>query len=92
MTVLTKLLNGTTEQSVANHSGIPPGLGLEYRFNVGDQVGTYWLHTHIKGQYPNGLRTPFIIKDPDSPYYADHETVLSVSDWVFIFSSQFMVV
>ena len=35
---------------------IPPEERFEYSFNVGEQTGTYWIHTHIKGQYPNGLR------------------------------------
>lgn len=47
------------------------------------QPGTYWYHSHNKGQYPDGLRGPLIINDPASPF-ADaykEELVLSVSDW-----------
>lgn len=47
------------------------------------QPGTYWYHSHDKGQYPDGLRAPFIISDPDMPYKDkfDEEFVLSLSDW-----------
>lgn len=47
------------------------------------QPGTYWYHSHDKGQYPDGLRAPLIISDPESPYkdQYDEEYVLSVSDW-----------
>lgn len=45
------------------------------------QAGTYWYHSHDKGQYPDGLRAPFIISDPDFPYEYDEQFVLSVSDW-----------
>ena len=47
------------------------------------QSGTFWYHSHRKGQYPEGLRAPFIIRDPDMPFQnqTDGELVLSVSDW-----------
>lgn len=48
-----------------------------------DQPGTYWYHSHDKGQYPDGLRGPLIIHDPKNPFkdQYDEELVLSVSDW-----------
>jgi iron transport multicopper oxidase len=48
-----------------------------------NQPGTYWYHSHVRAQYPDGLRGPLIIHDPDSPYLGqyDEEIVLSVSDW-----------
>lgn len=48
-----------------------------------NQPGTYWYHSHDKGQYPDGLRAPFIVTDPEFPYAneVDEELVLSVSDW-----------
>lgn len=47
------------------------------------QPGTYWYHSHAKGQYPDGLRAPLIVHDPKSPFKDeyDEEYVLSVSDW-----------
>jgi FtsP/CotA-like multicopper oxidase with cupredoxin domain len=81
---LTKSLNGVMLRKGTDGSGIPPGDTLEYRPNLADQVGTYWFHTHILGQYPDGLRTPFIIVDPESPFSYDSETSITVSDWVLI--------
>lgn len=80
-----------------NQCGIPAGHQLTYNFTVSEisgvdglcsprqvnQAGTYWYHSHDQGQYPDGLRAPFIISDPDFPYkdQVDEEFVLSVSDW-----------
>ncbi|KAI1002996.1 Iron transport multicopper oxidase [Podosphaera aphanis] len=75
--------NGTTHMDGAaqvTQCGIAPGDQFTYNFTA-NQAGTYWYHSHYKGQYPDGLRAPFIITDPDSPYKADEELVLSVSDW-----------
>ena len=48
-----------------------------------DQPGTYWYHSHDNGQYPDGLRGPMIIEDPNSPFKGQYvkEVVLTVSDW-----------
>lgn len=61
---------------------IPPGARFTYDFVV-DQPGTYWYHSHIHGQYPDGLRGTFLVHDPDSPFkdMYDAELVLPVSDW-----------
>ncbi|ORX94999.1 iron transport multicopper oxidase FET3 precursor [Clohesyomyces aquaticus] len=61
---------------------IPPGSSFTYNFTV-DQPGTYWYHSHNKGQYPDGIRAPFIVHDPDSPFkdLYDEEIVLPFSDW-----------
>jgi iron transport multicopper oxidase len=47
------------------------------------QPGTYWYHAHNAGQYPDGLRAPFIVRDPENPYkdQIDEELVLTLSDW-----------
>jgi iron transport multicopper oxidase len=47
------------------------------------QPGTYWYHSHMAGQYPDGLRGALVVNDPDSPYkgHYDEERVLTVSDW-----------
>jgi iron transport multicopper oxidase len=82
-------VDGVTQWSAVfefiNGSGIPPGQSFNYTPNLQDQVGTYWLHTHIKGQYPEGLRAPFIVDDLDVPFNYDFDEVLSVSDWVLPF-------
>ena len=78
---------------------IPPGASFTYNFTVAlrisisisrlltpnkiNQPGTYWYHSHYNGQYPDGLRGPLIIHDPESPYkdLYDEELVLTLSDW-----------
>ncbi|KAK6540194.1 hypothetical protein TWF694_009013 [Orbilia ellipsospora] len=59
-----------------------PGQSMTYDFTV-DQPGTYWYHSHVKGQYPDGIRAPFIVRDPKGPYAGkyDEEVVISLSDW-----------
>src|SRR5271155_4557043 len=77
-------LNGNSgfAERWVDDSGIPSGACFDYNFTVGEQTGTYWIHSHVVGQYPNGLRAPFIIHDCNPPYHYDDELVLSVSDWV----------
>jgi len=61
---------------------IPPGGSLVYDFIL-DRPGTYWYHSHNKGQYPDGLRGALIVHDPKDPYKGqyDEELVLTMSDW-----------
>ncbi|KAJ4989338.1 multicopper oxidase [Stagonosporopsis vannaccii] len=61
---------------------IPHGDSFVYDFRV-DQPGTYWFHSHTRGQYPDGLRAPLIVHDPEDPFqgHYDEEVVLSFSDW-----------
>ncbi|OAP56204.1 hypothetical protein AYL99_09383 [Fonsecaea erecta] len=61
---------------------VPPGALFTYDFNV-TQPGTYWYHSHVDGQYPDGFRGPLIIHDPENPYadLYDEELVLTLSDW-----------
>lgn len=35
------------------------------------------------GQYPDGLRGPMIVHDPNDPYKGkyDEEVILTISDW-----------
>ncbi|KAB8303695.1 hypothetical protein EYC80_005081 [Monilinia laxa] len=78
-------MNGTAHMdgpAQVSQCDIPSGSQFVYNFTV-NQPGTYWYHSHSKGQYPDGLRAPFIISDPDFPYAdeVDEEFVLSVSDW-----------
>jgi iron transport multicopper oxidase len=37
----------------------------------------------LRGQYPDGIRAPFIIHDPDNPFVGqyDEEIILPFSDW-----------
>lgn len=61
---------------------IIPGQDFTYNFTV-DQNGTYWYHSHVAGQYPDGYRAPFIVHDKDA-YFADmytEELIWPLSDW-----------
>ncbi|KAJ2979753.1 hypothetical protein NUW58_g7124 [Xylaria curta] len=78
-------MNGTAHMdgpSQVSQCSIPPGSSFTYNFTI-NQPGTYWYHSHTGGQYPDGLRGPLIIHDPDSPFLGqyDEELVLTVSDW-----------
>ncbi|KAJ4373145.1 hypothetical protein N0V83_003436 [Neocucurbitaria cava] len=61
---------------------IPPGSSFTYNFTI-DQPGTYWYHSHERGQYPDGLRGPLIVHDSEDPHkdLYDEEIVLTLSDW-----------
>ncbi|KAM0798798.1 iron transport multicopper oxidase FET3 precursor [Usnea florida] len=77
--------NGTSDMdgvTGVTQCPIQPGGSFTYNFTV-DQPGTYWYHSHEVAQYPDGLRGPLIVHDPDSPYKGqyDDEIVLTVSDW-----------
>jgi FtsP/CotA-like multicopper oxidase with cupredoxin domain len=43
----------------------------------------YFLDSHDSAQYPDGLRGPLIIRDPDVPYKdeIEDELILKLSDW-----------
>ncbi|KAK8211262.1 iron transport multicopper oxidase FET3 precursor [Phyllosticta citricarpa] len=66
----------------ASQCAIAPGSSFTYNFTA-NQTGTYWYHSHVRGQYPDGLRAPLIVKDPEHPYkdQYDEEIVLTLSDW-----------
>jgi iron transport multicopper oxidase len=65
------------------YPSLPIPTGLFAHTSQIDQPGTYWYHSHFRGQYPDGLRGALIISDPKSPFKGmyDEEYVLSVSDW-----------
>lgn len=78
-------MNGTAHMDgpvQVSQCPIPPGSSFTYNFTL-DQPGTYWYHSHNKGQYPDGLRGPLIIHDPQDPHRDsyDEELILTVSDW-----------
>ena len=47
---------------------IIPGDSFDYHFNVQNQSGTFWYHSHFNLQYCDGLRGPIVIYDPQDPY------------------------
>ncbi|KAF9870500.1 multicopper oxidase [Colletotrichum karsti] len=78
-------MNGTTHMdgpAQVSQCAIPPGSSFTYNFTI-NQPGTYWYHSHTQSQYPDGLRGPLVIHDPDSPFNGkyDEEIVVTLSDW-----------
>ncbi|KAG2096667.1 laccase [Suillus cothurnatus] len=72
---------------------IAPGHSFLYEFNAGDQVGTYWYHSHYGVQYCDGLRGPLVIYDPHDPYCSlyeidDESTIITLMDWYNLPSPQ----
>jgi iron transport multicopper oxidase len=61
---------------------IPPGGTFTHTFTA-NPSGTHWYHSHAKGQYPDGLRGPMIVHDPDweNSLGVDNQYTLTVSDW-----------
>ncbi|KAK9464750.1 Cupredoxin [Lipomyces arxii] len=77
--------NGTTAMDgpvEVTQCPIPVGSSFVYNFTV-DQPGTYWYHSHYTAQYPDGLRAPFIVHDPEDPQRGnyDEDLYLTVSDY-----------
>ena len=77
--------NGTNEMDGpvgVTQCGIPPGSSFTYNFTI-EQPGTYWYHSHTRGQYPDGLRGQYVINDPENPYRSkyDEEVAITLSDW-----------
>jgi iron transport multicopper oxidase len=65
---------------------ITPEHSFLYEFNAGNQVGTYWYHSHYGVQYCDGLRGPLIIYNPQDPYRSlydvDNESsIITLMDW-----------
>ncbi|KAF3941878.1 Laccase-5 [Dactylella cylindrospora] len=63
---------------------IPEGSEFTYVWLTGEQTGTYWVHSHVSGQYPKGLRSPLIItdgrtEDEENDYVGDR--MIALSDW-----------
>ncbi|KAJ2157065.1 ferroxidase fet3 [Coemansia sp. RSA 552] len=76
--------NGTAYEDGAGgvtECGIPPGGRHTYTIRA-NQVGTFWIHGHNLHQNMDGLRTPFIIRDPESyTREYDEEVLISLEDW-----------
>ncbi|KAJ6547717.1 laccase [Mycena sp. CBHHK59/15] len=65
---------------------IVPGNSFLYNFQVPDQAGTFWYHSHLSTQYCDGLRGALVVYDPADPlkrlYDVDDEsTVITLADW-----------
>ncbi|KAM5541434.1 hypothetical protein V8D89_004988 [Ganoderma adspersum] len=69
-----------------NQCPIASGNSFLYDFQVPDQSGTYWYHSHLSTQYCDGLRGPFVVYDPNDPLLSlydvdDDSTVITLTDW-----------
>ncbi|KAJ7815655.1 multicopper oxidase-domain-containing protein, partial [Mycena olivaceomarginata] len=61
----------------------------EYNFNLGDQTGTYWFHSHLSTQYADGERGTLVICKTTSllhylyrPFDVDDaSTIITLVDW-----------
>ncbi|KAH0582274.1 laccase, multicopper oxidase, benzenediol:oxygen oxidorectuctase [Termitomyces sp. 'cryptogamus'] len=75
-----------------NQCPITPNNSFLYDFDVGDQAGTYWYHSHLGTQYCDGLRGAIVIYDPKDPFrhlydVDDETTVITLADWYHIRST-----
>jgi iron transport multicopper oxidase len=61
---------------------IQPGNSFTYTFTA-NPAGTHWYHSHVGGQYPDGLRGKMIVHDKawESSLKIDQQMYLSMSDW-----------
>lgn len=65
---------------------IVSGDSFLYSFDVDQQAGTFWYHSHFNLQYCDGLRGPIVIYDENDPYrhlydVDDASTVITLLDW-----------
>ncbi|KAI0371788.1 phenoloxidase [Pilatotrama ljubarskyi] len=72
-----------------NQCPIASGHSFLYDFQVPDQAGTFWYHSHLSTQYCDGLRGPMVVYDPNDPhaslYDVDNEdTVITLADWYHV--------
>jgi iron transport multicopper oxidase len=58
------------------------GSSFTYSF-IASEPGTYWYHSHNNGQYPDGLRGPIVVHDPNAPWKGKvaKEYMITFSDW-----------
>lgn len=43
-----------------DYSGVPPGDLRTYEYDLGDQTGTYWIHSHVDVSLHASMLLPFI--------------------------------
>ncbi|KAJ3829467.1 laccase 1 [Lentinula raphanica] len=72
---------------------IVPGDSFLYEFDVPDQAGSFWYHSHMSVQYCDGLRGPMVVYDPEDPYkdmydIDDASTIITLADWYHLSASQ----
>ncbi|KAJ7715400.1 yellow laccase [Mycena metata] len=65
---------------------ITPERSFLYDFEVPNQAGTFWYHSHLSTQYCDGLRGAMVVYDPNDPHrhlydIDDDSTVITLADW-----------
>ncbi|KAJ7673382.1 laccase [Mycena rosella] len=66
---------------------ITPGHSFPYSFQVPDQAGTFWYHSHLSTQYCDGLRGPFVGTLPRARIFSLNNdlpvesTIITLADW-----------
>ncbi|EAW14605.1 multicopper oxidase abr1 [Aspergillus clavatus NRRL 1] len=73
---MTGTMDGSNE---VTQCPLPPGSSMRYEFDV-NQTGAYWYHSHEMGQYPDGLRGAFVVRDPAPPVAFDDEITITLTD------------
>ncbi|KAI3620990.1 laccase [Moniliophthora roreri] len=81
-----KTTNWADGAAFVNQCPIAKGNSFLYDFDVPDQAGTFWYHSHLSTQYCDGLRGPLVIYDPNDPHASlydvdDESTVITLADW-----------
>ncbi|WVQ95186.1 hypothetical protein IAU59_002280 [Kwoniella sp. CBS 9459] len=65
---------------------IPSGGTFTYKFDIIEQYGTYWYHSHYGNTMADGIVGPLIIHSKEEPLKRgqdyDEERILIVSDWM----------
>ncbi|KAJ4465397.1 laccase 1 [Lentinula edodes] len=83
------VLNWHSSRAFVNQCPIAANDSFLYNFNVPDQAGTFWYHSHLSTQYCDGLRGPLVVYDPQDPYadlydVDDDSTVITLADWYHV--------
>ncbi|ESK87140.1 laccase [Moniliophthora roreri MCA 2997] len=84
--IFQKTTNWADGAAFVNQCPIAKGNSFLYDFNVPDQAGTFWYHSHLSTQYCDGLRGALVIYDPNDPHASlydvdDESTVITLADW-----------
>jgi FtsP/CotA-like multicopper oxidase with cupredoxin domain len=64
----------------SGYEAIAPGKSFTYRFSI-RQSGTYWYHSHSKGQEQDGLYGAIRIKPASETHPVDRDYVVLISDY-----------
>ncbi|KAJ2376677.1 ferroxidase fet3, partial [Coemansia sp. RSA 2607] len=60
--------------------GIAPNSSYTYEMNV-EQTGTYWIHSHYRAQFVDGLRTVLVSHPAREAYRYDEDVTLMLEAW-----------